>query len=274
MAICMPIVRGFLLSFLLGSVFLSSADGQALKLDDSASNEKAEQILKKAIAAVGGSSYLNVKTLVGRGFYSAYQDGVSQVPAKFVDYVIYPDRERTEFTAEGVRIIQSNIGEGGWVYDGATKSLKDMKPEQIEDFKRGIRTSMENVLRGWWRNDGAKLTYAGRREAGLAKRNETVRLTYPDGFWVEYEFGAQDGLPSKVLYKRTRKNPDTDEMEERNEEDRLAKPININGIIVPFVVDHFVNGKQSSRVNYESIEYNNSLPESLFVKPDNVKAIK
>jgi hypothetical protein len=270
----MPMLRGLLLSFLLASVFLSSADGQAPKLDEAASKEKAEQILERALGAVGGGSYLNIKTVVGRGFYSAYQDGVSQLPVRFVDYLDYPDRERTEFTAEGVRIIQSHIGERGWVYDGATRSLKDMKPEQIEDFKRGILTSMENVLHGWWRNAGAKLTYAGRREAGLAKRNETVRLTYPDGFWVEYEFGAQDGLPSKVIYKRSRKNPDTGETEETTEEDRLAKPIIIGGITVPFVVDHFVNGKQSSRVNYESVEHNSSLPDSLFVKPDNVKAIK
>ncbi len=95
-----------------------------------------------------------------------------------------------------------------WLFDGAVKKISDQTPAQVEDFKRAMRTSVENLLRGWWKKEGGKVTYVGRREAGLAKRNETVRLTYPDGFWIEYEFGARDGLPAKIIYKRTRKNPD------------------------------------------------------------------
>jgi hypothetical protein len=60
-----------------------------------------------------------------------------------------------------------------------------------------MRTKIDNLLRGWWRKEGGKITYVGRREAGLAKRNETIRLTYPDGFWIEYEFGARDGFRRK-----------------------------------------------------------------------------
>jgi hypothetical protein len=148
-----------------------------------------------------------------------------------------------------------------------------MKPGQIEDFKRGMRTSLENLLHGWWRK-GATLTYVGRREAGLARRNETVRLTYSDGFWIEYEFGAKDSLPAKIIYKRSRKKPDSEEMEELTEEDRLAKPITIDGVTAPWVIDHFINGTQTSRINYESIEYNRPLPDSLFAKPENVKSLK
>jgi hypothetical protein len=149
-----------------------------------------------------------------------------------------------------------------------------MKPAQIEEFRRGMRTSMENLLHGWWRKEGATLGYVGRREAGLARRNETVRLTYPDGFWIEYEFGAKDGIPAKMIYKHNRKKADSDETEEITEEDRLAQPITIDGITAPFVIDHFINGNQTSRVNYESIEYNRPLPDSLFTKPENIKSLK
>lgn len=239
-----------------------------------ASSEKAENIIKLAVEAVGGSAYLNVQNLVGRGFYTPYQDGTSQLPTRFLDYIVFPDRERTEFTTSGVRVVQTNVGATGWLYDGATKSLHDQKPNQIEDFQRSMRTSIDNLLRGWWRKEGGTISYAGRREAGLAKRNETVRLTYPDGFWIEYEFGAKDGLPAKVIYKRNRKVGDSDETEEVTEEDRLARPITNSGVTAAFVIDHFINGKQSSRINYESIEYNRPLPETLFVKPENAKAMK
>jgi len=137
-----------------------------------------------------------------------------------------------------------------------------------------MRTSVENLLRGWWKKENATLSYVGRREAGLARRNETVRLTYPDGFWIEYEFAAREGLPAKVIYKTTRKKPDSDETEENTEEDRLAKPITIAGVTAPWVVDHFINGIQTSRISYESIEYDRPLADALFAKPANIKSLK
>jgi hypothetical protein len=239
-----------------------------------ANDEKAEQIVKKAIQAIGGDAYLNVRTVIGRGFYTEYHDGVSGVPLRFVDYIAYPDRERTEFSGGGNRTIQTNNQNEGWMFDAAGKSLKDQTAKQVEDFRNAMRTSMENLLRGWWRKEGATLSYAGRREASLGRRNEAVKLTYPDGFWIEYEFAAVEGTPAKAIYKRKQKNPDTDEMVETTEEDRFFKPVAIAGVSAPFVIDHFRNGVQTSRINYESIEFNKPLADSLFAKPANIKAIK
>lgn len=231
--------------------------------------DKVEQILQKAIEALGGASYKNVQTVTSRGQFTPFKDGVSGVPLAFTDYIVYPDRERTEFKGAGVRNIQTNVGERGWVFDGDAKSLKDMTPEQVEDFKFTLRTSVESLLRGAWRREGAKLSYVGRREAGIGQRNETVRLTYPDGMEVEFEFGARDGLPAKVIYQR--KNASG---EETPEEDRLAQYINISGVQTPFVIDHYRAGVQTSRINYETIELNKPVPESLFARPANAKAVK
>jgi hypothetical protein len=251
---------------------LAQQDSVAKPSPENAS--KAEAILNRAIEVLGGNAYLNVKTVVGRGFFTTFHDGMSQIPARFLDYISYPDRERTEFTGDGIRVIQTNTGDTGWLYDGATKTLSDMKGKQIEDFKRGMRTSVENLLHGWWKKENATLSYVGRREAGLARRNETVRLTYPDGFWIEYEFAAKEGLPAKVIYKTTKKKPDSDETEELTEEDRLLKPITIGGITAAWVVDHYINGAQTSRIGYESIEYNSPLADMLFAKPANIKSLK
>jgi hypothetical protein len=235
---------------------------------------KAEAIVSRGIEVLGGSAYVSVQTVIGRGFFTPFQDGISQVPTRFLDYIAYPDKERTEFTGDGIRTIQSNSGETGWVFDGATKTLNDMKGPQIEDFKRGMRTSVENLTRGWWKKENATLSYVGRREAGLARRNETVRLTYPDGFWIEYEFAAKEGSPEKIIYKTTRKKIDSEESEERTEEDRLAKLITVSGVTASWVIDHFINGVQTSRISYEGIEYNRPLPDTIFAKPANIKALK
>jgi len=235
---------------------------------------KAEAIIKRGVEVLGGDAYLNVKTVVGRGFFTTFNEGLSQLPARFADYIAYPDKERTEFSGGGARVIQSNVGETGWVYDGAAKTLNDMQKNQIEDFKRSMRTSVENLLHGWWRSQNATLSYVGRREAGLARRNETVRLTYPDGFWVEFEFAAKEGLPEKVIYKTSKATANKDEFLESTEEDRLAKPITINGVTAPWVIDHYINGVQSSRIGYESVEYNTPIADSFFAKPANIKSLK
>jgi len=237
-------------------------------------DEKSQLIIDKAIQTLGGQTYLSVSTVTGRGFFTSFNQGTSQIPAKFLDYIAYPDHERTEFIGAGIRTIQTNVGDSGWLFDGAVKTITDQGPSQIDDFKRAMRTSTENLLRGWWKKEGGKITYVGRREAGLAKRNETIRLTFPSGFWIEYEFGAKDGLPAKLIYKRTRKNPDTGDEVETTETDQFLKFITVDGVSAPYVIDHYVDGNQSSRINYETIQYNQKLPDGLFAKPANVKAIK
>jgi hypothetical protein len=237
-------------------------------------DQKSQQIIDRAIETLGGQNYLNVQTVTGKGFYTSFHDGMSQIPARFLDYISYPDRERTEFVGAGIRTIQTNTGDTGWVFDGAVRKISEQSPAQVEEFKRALRTGVEHLLRGWWKKEGGKITYVGRREAGLAKRNETIRLTYPDGFWIEYEFGAKDGLPAKIIYKRNRKDPDTGDQVEVTEEDQLLKFITVDNVTAPWVIDHFINGKQSSRVNYESVQYNQRFADTLFAKPDNVKSIK
>lgn len=237
-------------------------------------DEKSQQIISRAIEVLGGQNYLNVQTVTGKGFYTTYRDGMSQIPARFLDYIAYPDRERTEFVGAGIRTIQTNVGDTGWLFDGAVKKISDQTPAQVEDFKRAMRTGVENLLRGWWKKEGGKVTYVGRREAGLAKRNEAVRLTYPDGFWIEYEFGARDGFPAKVIYKRTRKDPDSGDAIEVTEEDRILRFIPVNGVNAQWIIDHFVNDQQTSRINYESVQYNQPFADTLFAKPDSVKSIK
>ena len=247
----------------------SSNNGASQPQQPPGTDEKAEQILKRAIEVMGGSNYLNVRSVVGQGLFTPFKDKQSGLPLKFVDYIAYPDRERTEFRGQGVRIIQTNVGETGWVYDGAAKTLKDATPRQVEDFRLSLKVTFDNLLRGAWRKEGAKLSYVGRREAGLGQRNEAVRLVYPDGLSIDFEFNARAGLPAKVIYKRKNQKD-----EEVIEEDHLAQHVTVNGVVVSFIIDHFRGGEQSSRINYESIEFNRPVDDNLFARPANAKAIK
>ncbi|MDT7808368.1 MAG: hypothetical protein QOJ70_2181 [Acidobacteriota bacterium] len=232
-------------------------------------DEKALAVVTRGVEALGGRAYTDVRTIVSHGYLTQFREGTQGIPVTFHDYMVYPDHERTEFKGAGVRSVQVNTGETGWLFEGKAKKLTDVTPEQAEDFRVAMRTSVDNLLRGWWRAGGAGLTYVGRREAGLARRNEVVRLSYPDGFEAEFEFDAREGLPAKVVYKRQNAEGETVE-----EEDRYAQFQQIGGAFVPFIIDHYRAGTQSSRVNYDEVEFNRPIPDSLFAKPADVKAIK
>jgi hypothetical protein len=232
-------------------------------------DEKAVAVVARAVEVMGGRAYLDVRTIISHGNFTPFRDGAQTIPISFHDYKVFPDRERTEFKGQGVRTIQVNMGEQGWLFDGKVKKLTDVTPEQVADFRTAMRTSIDNILSGWWRADGAGLAYVGRREAGLARRNEVVRLSYPDGFEVEFEFDTKEGMPAKVSYKR--QNAEGEQVEE---EDRYAQFQTIGQVLTPFIIDHYRAGVQSSRVNYDEVEFNRNVPDSLFAKPADVKAIK
>ena len=230
--------------------------------------EKAEAILKKAIQNLGGDRYLQVKTQIGRGKYSSIRDGIIASFQTFVDVIVFPDKERTDFKSKGIRSVQTNVGDTGWTFEGENDIIKVQSPDQVENFKRGLRVSLDNLLRGSWRND-ATLSYIGKRQASLGRRNDVIRLNYKDGYVIEFEFTVEEGLPAKAVYSR--KNADGDEIKE---EDRYAQFIEVAGIKAPFIIDRYTNGASSSRINYESIEFNKQIPEEVFAKPTNPKEAK
>lgn len=253
---------------LLSITFVLMFCGFAFAQNTPKTDEKAEAVIKKAVETLGGDRYLQVKTQIGRGKFSIMREGNVLSFQTFLDVIVFPDSERTEFKFAGIKNIQTNSGKSGWIFDGAAQRIDDQTEEQIQSFKRGIRSSLDNLLRGYWRGK-AELIYIGKREAGVGKRNDVVKLIYEDGFEVEFEFAATDGLPMKAIYKRL--NPDNEEVKE---EDRYAQFVDIQGIKFPFIIDHYSNGMQTSRINYESVEFNKPIPPSIFKKPSNPKEAK
>lgn len=231
-------------------------------------DEKAEAIVKKAVEKLGGEKYLQVKSQIGRGQFSVMRDGNIISFQSFVDVIVYPDKERTEFKGAGAKNVQTNVGKSGWIFDGSAETVKEQDEAQIKNFVHGMNVSLDNLLRGGWRSDGTVLSYIGKRQASLGKRNDVVKLTYPNGFSVEFEF-SDDGMPVKSIYKRT--NGDG---EETKEEDRFAQFVEVSGVKAPFIIDRFTNNVQSSRINYETIEFNKPVPDSIFAKPKNAKEAK
>jgi hypothetical protein len=253
---------------MVGTVAFTVVSSVAVRAQYPEGDGKAREVLDRAAKRLGGDRYLRVTSQVGKGKYSILREGVIISFQSFTDVIVFPDKEWTEFKGSGRHLVQANAGDTGWIFDGDQELIKVQNEAQIANFKRGIRTGLDTLLRGYWKGEG-EVAYVGRRPASLGKRNDVVRLTYRDGFSVEFEFAADDGLPQKAIYKRT--NPDGDEI---REEDRYAQFIDVNGVTVPFIIDRLTDGKQSSRINFESVELNRPIPDSVFAKPGSVKEAK
>lgn len=225
-------------------------------------------IIAKAVQHLGGEKYLGVTSQIGTGRFSVIRDGAVISFQRFVDVIVFPDKERTEFKGQGSKTVQVNVGKTGWLFDGDQELIKEQDEKQIDGFERSIRTSLDTLLRGYWKGK-ATLSYVGKRAATLGKRNDVLKLTYDDGFAVEFEFSADDGTPQKAIH--TTKNADGEEVKE---EDRYAQFVETNGIRSPFIIDRFTNGTHSSRINYESVEFNKRINDSIFIKPSNPKDLK
>src|SRR5215470_10011626 len=106
--------------FLILSLLFVQTPAPAVSVD-----EKSQQIMDRAIVTLGGPKYLGVQTVIGKGLFTSFKDGMTQLPARFLDYIEYPNRERTEFVGGGIRTIQTNTGDTGWRFDGAVKKISD-----------------------------------------------------------------------------------------------------------------------------------------------------
>lgn len=229
--------------------------------------EKAEDVIERAVAKLGGEKYRKVNSLSSSGKLSVLKEGKIASFQSFVNVIIYPNRQRIDFSERGSRTVQVNTGDTGWILDEFFDNFGPQTEIQIAAFKLGLKTHYDYLLRGRWKGE-AELSHAGRRQASLGKRNDVIRLDFEDDSWIEYEF-SDEGLPMKTVYPG--KSPDGVLI---NNEYRYAQFIMMEGILFPFIVDHFSEGVRSFRVNYSKVLFNRRIQESIFEKPENPKKIK
>ena len=247
----------FLLVF---SLLVSVAFGQSATKDP-------EQVIKMAINSLGGDTYLKASSVSSKGSLSITDGARISSFQTFVDVIVYPNKERTDFKERGSRTVQVNVGETGWLWDETFETFGPQSELQIQNFKRSMRTHYDFLLKGRWKGE-AELSWVGRRPSGVGQRNNVLKLEFNDGFVVEYEI-SDKGLPQKSIYEYRSKDDVT-----LKEELRFARFLDIDGIKFPHVLDSYRNGKRIFRVNYEDVKFNRRIDPKIFVQPAEAKKIK
>jgi hypothetical protein len=252
---------------LIALVSIVSANSARQEQDDP-DPVRAAAVIREAIKARGGDAYANVTSTVSHGQFTPFEKGISLLPQNFVDYIYYPDRERTEFGKGDTKFIQSNSGNSGWVYDARQKAIRDQTEEQLKNFQQTIRYDLDNLLRRAWQEPGAKLVYLGRREAWRNTFSEAVRIDSADGASVVLHFDLRTKLPLMTEYKTVNGEVTI------NNQARFFRWVAFNGIQYPTIQDFYREGQQTARANFDTVSFNVSIPEKIFAKPSNIKEVK
>jgi hypothetical protein len=231
--------------------------------------EKGRQLIQTVIEARGGARYLEFKTLIGSGQYTLFEKGISGVPFPFLDYIIYPDRERTDIGKKKKdRNIRVNTGKTGWVYDGQGETLKELDEKQGSTFLEEMEYDIDHLLRGGWKQPGVKAWFYGREETRPGERADVVAVELKKDQLVLLVIDPASHLPLKLVYEKP------DEKGVSRNEVRFFQYVPYDGVKFPNIVDFYRDGVQISRVNYSNVQTNAQISENLFVKPASAKAIK
>ena len=244
-----------------------SVIAEVTKQDENDSS-KALALIQAAVAARGGDLYLNVRSVVSRGQYSPFEKGLPGDPVNFVDYIVIPGRERTEFGKGDTKVVQANSGMTGWVYDARQKMIRDQNEDQIKQFQQGARYDLDNLLRTAAKQSDVKLVYIGRREAWRNTFSEAVRVDFSDGGTATLHFDPHTKLPLMLEYKTVGDEGTV------NNEVRYYRWLDFSGIKVATIQDTYRNGKQANRVSFDTVNFNVDVPDKLFAKPANIKEVK
>ena len=235
---------------------------------DDAGAQKAAALIRDAIKARGGEAYLNIKTSVSRGHYTQFVKGVPGLPQQFVDYIVYPDRERTEFGKGNTKVVQTFAGNTGWVYNAEEKRIRDQEEAQIKQFQEGINLDLDNLLIRGWQEPGVKLAYLGRREAWKNTFSEAVRIEFKGGQAVTLHLDSRSKLPLMVEYKTVTGEGVA------NDSRRFFRWVDFGGRLAPTIIDFYREGQQTARASFDTFSFNVDIPEKLFAKPANIKEVK
>jgi hypothetical protein len=217
---------------------------------------KAQELLDRAIQALGGPAFLRVKTLTSRGRVFAISDESTTGLAPFQSAVQYPDKRRFSYgKKKPVTLI--NNGDRAWELDsyGITSQL----PEQIYRWKVSNRYSLENLLRLRLREPGV-LIQAGGVDFVDNVPTLVVDISEPQGTHVKLDLHRQTFLPVRISYRV--QNPQTHEWDEFS--DVYGDYQNIEGVQTAMHLTRYLNGERLSETFRNSARYDEEYPPNYF----------
>jgi hypothetical protein len=212
-------------------------------------------VLDNAIQRLGGENYLNATDMTVTGRFFQFQRGQLVGGEVFIDYVQFPDKERTEF-GEDRDVVRINNGVQGWnVNDG---DVEEQLPEQIDVFWEEFKVSLDYLLRFGVNDSQTTLQYLGRNMIDF-KRADILELRDDDRTRITLYIERETGL---MLKKSVRRLDDPAVHEEV-----YSNFHELQNVLTPLLVHRYTDGLKTMEIHLEEVTYNNAFSDELFVAP-------
>ncbi len=219
--------------------------------------QKAKQILDDMIRALGGETYLNLRTMTTEGrSYSFWKGQPSGMGLVFWRFWEWPDKDRVELTKQR-DVVELNIGDKG--YEITYKGTATQDPKQIDDYLRRRDHSLENVVRKWLSAPGTMILYSG---TAIVEQNmaEEVTVLNADNDSVTISVDPHTHLPVRKTFSYR------DPLDRLKDDDTeiYSNYRLVQGINTPYSTVRLQNGEMRNQRFITNVAYNPELSPTLF----------
>jgi hypothetical protein len=235
----------------------NQASDQVLLPAESAA--KAKALIAKAIAALGGDAYLNLKDVTAVARVSGFgHSGDLNGFGKEIEYAIPPDKERDENMPKR-NIITVFNGDKGWQMDRGGVSPASMT--EVATYTENVKKDMDNFLRHRIHEQNMIFRYAG---IDIVDYNEAEWVEFVDADNRSFRLAIATGTHLPVRWVVDTRDANT---RSRSEETTFYSNYHpISGIQTPYQITTERNGIKTQQVFFDKIDYNTGLSPDLFTK--------
>jgi hypothetical protein len=219
------------------------------------SQNQTRRIIDQTVEALGGSAFLGVTEIRTAGRFFSFNKGELSGVESFVDYIKFPDMERTEFGREKNRSITINKGSEGWIIKERDKEVEPQPAGQAEESEIGFRTSIDYVLRFVLNHPQTTIQSLGNEIIDF-KRADVIEVRDPAKNLIRFFIDRSTRLPVKVQVRRA--------SERELHEDLFGNWHRFQGVMTPMFVSRSKDGIKTMEIRLETVAYNSGLADSLF----------
>jgi hypothetical protein len=216
---------------------------------------QARLLSNQMVEALGGQAFLDVREIHTTGRFYSFSKGELSGGDLFVDYIVFPDKERTEFGREKNKSITINKGEEGWLINTREKEVEPQPASQAEDFAVGFKTSYDYVLRFVLNQPETTLQSLGNEIIDF-KRADVLEVRDPSKNLIRFYIDRTSRLPLKMQVRRG------NEREVR--EELYGNWHRFQGVMTPMFVSRSTDGVKTMEIRLDTAAYNTGLSDALF----------
>ena len=217
---------------------------------------KAQELLDKAIQALGGQAFLNYKNISTSGRVFGFSQGEMAGVEPYKSIYVPPDKRRFTY-GKGKPVTLINNGDEALELDryGVVHQL----PEQVRQWKIANHYSMDNLLRSIIKESGVLVLDHG-VDFVTNQPVYVIDITDADDVQIHLYLRKDNYLPLRVTYRV--QNSNTRDWDDYT--DDYSDYQRFDGIMTPMNIARSENGERIGQVYRNKASYNVDVPANYF----------